>query len=259
MTQSCLYVGHVMHRRLRPGTHRLRHRVFWLLLDLDQIDGLAAKLRLFSHNKFNLIGFFDRDHGDGSDVPLRTQARITLQRAGCRSDDITIKLLCMPRILGYVFNPLSVYFCYRPDGALEAIIYEVHNTFGERHSYAIPGCGATSKVEQSCDKSFYVSPFLGMDMRYTFHVALPGAHLSIDIHGIEGDEPVIAASLAAKRRELSDHALLKAFIGYPLLTFKVIAAIHWHALRLVLKGFRIHRREPRAHRAMPAVDRPADR
>lgn len=254
MTQSCLYVGHVMHRRLRPRPYRLRHRVFWLLLDLDQIDGLAAKLRLFSRNRFNLIGFFDRDHGDGSDVPLRTQAQIALQKAGCRSDDIAIKLLCMPRILGYVFNPLSVYFCYRPDGALEATIYEVHNTFGERHSYAIPGYGATSTVEQRCAKSFYVSPFLGMDMHYAFHVALPGAHVKIDIDGMEGDEPVIAASLTAKRRRLSDITLLKAFVSYPLLTLKVIAAIHWHAVRLVLKGIRIQGREPRKIKAQPNLE-----
>jgi uncharacterized protein len=251
MTESsCIYAGHVMHRRLRPRAHRLRYRVFWLLLDLDGIDGLSEKLRFFSRNRFNLIGFFDRDHGDGSAVPLRTQAEQLLRRAGCRSDAVAkIKLLCMPRVLGYAFNPLSIYFCYRHGGALEAIIYEVHNTFGERHSYVIPGRGATSEIAQHCDKEFYVSPFLGMDMSYTFRVSLPEEHVGITIHGKEGDEPVIAASLSGSRRELSEAALLKTFLTHPLLTLKVIAAIHWHALRLVLKGFRIHAHEVAVRRS----------
>ena len=242
---SCIYVGHVIHHRLRPRKHRLRYRVFWLLLDLDDIDRLSQKLRIFSRNRFNLIGFFDRDHGDGGAVPLRTQAEALLRRAGCQPGQVgKIKLLCMPRILGYGFNPLSVYFCHRWNGALEAIIYEVHNTLGDRHSYVIPGHGATSRIEQRCEKTFYVSPFLGMDMSYTFHVSPPGAHLSIAIHGEERGEPVITASLSAARQEISEIALLKAFITHPLVTLKVIAAIHWHALRLLLKGFRIHAREP---------------
>jgi DUF1365 family protein len=257
MTQSsCIYVGHVVHHRLRPRAHRLRYRVFWLLLDLDDIDRLSERLRFFSRNWFNLIGFFDRDHGDGGVAPLRAQAETILRRAGCQPDQVAkIKLLCMPRILGYGFNPLSVYFCDRRDGALEAIIYEVHNTFGERHSYAMPGCGATSKVEQCCNKEFYVSPFLGMDMSYTFRVSLPGTHVSIAIHGNKGNEPVIAASLSGKRQELSDLALLKAFITHPLLGLKVIAAIHWHALRMVLKGFGIHAHAPAAR---PVVHRQAE-
>src|SRR5262245_13953970 len=150
---SCIYAGHVIHHRLRPRVHRLRYRVFWLLLDLDDIDHLAKKLRFFSRNRFNLFAFFERDFGDGTAVPLLTQAQTLLQRAGCQPGEVgTIKLLCMPRMLGYAFNPLSIYFCYRRDGALEAMIYEVHNTFGERHSYVIPGGGATSEVEQHCDK-----------------------------------------------------------------------------------------------------------
>lgn len=251
MTESsCIYAGHVTHHRLRPRVHRLRYRVFWLFLDLDDIDRLSGRLRFFSRNRFNLIGFFDSDHGDGSAVPLRTQAEALLRTAGCRADEAgTIKLLCMPRILGYGFNPLSVYFCHRRDGALEAIIYQVHNTFGERHSYVIAGGGATSEIEQTCGKDFYVSPFLGMDMSYTFRVSLPGEHVSVAIHGKERGEPIIAASLSGDRQELSEAALLKAFITHPLLTLKVIAAIHWHALRLVLKGFRVHAHGPSSRRS----------
>jgi uncharacterized protein len=253
---SSLYVGQVMHRRLRPREHRLRFRVFWLLLDLDEIDGLSAKLTFFSRNRFNLTSFFDRDHGDGSDVSLRQQVEAILQGAGCQSDRIMIKLLCMPRIMGYGFDPLSVYFCYRQDGSLEAIIYEVHNTFGERHSYVIPGHGAISRVvEQSCSKEFHVSPFLGMDMSYAFRVLLPCARVRIIIHGREGSEDVITASLSGVRTELSDRALLRVFVRHPLLTLKVITAIHWHALRLLLKGFRLHAHESTEHFAVTVVDR----
>ena len=244
---SCIYAGHVIHRRLRPRVQRLRYRVFWLLLDLEDIDHLAGKLRFFSRNCFNLFGFFERDFGDGSAVPLRTQAQTLLQKAGCQPGEVgAIKLLCMPRMLGYAFNPLSVYFCYRRDGGLEAIIYEVHNTFGERHSYVIPGNGATSKVEQHCDKEFFFFFFLGIDLSYAFHVSLPGADVGITIAGMERGRVVIAASLSGKRHGLSDAALLKAFILHPFLTVKVVLAIHWHALRLVLKGFRIHAYEPKA-------------
>jgi len=248
MTQvSCLYVGNVMHRRLRPRAHRLRYRAFWTLLDLDEIDRLSGWLKLFSRNRFNLASFHDRDHGDGSDVPIRQQVETLLRNHGYRSADISIRLLCFPRILGYGFNPLSIYFCQRPDESLEAIIYEVHNTFGERHSYVFPGNGETAEIiEQGCSKQFHVSPFLGMDMSYAFRVLLPARRVSVAIQGIRNDEPLIVASLSAMRCELTDGTLLKTFLAHPLLTLKVIAAIHWHALRMLCKGFHVHARKPAA-------------
>ena len=136
--RSTLYAGTVMHRRVRPRAHRLRYRVFWMLLDLDEIAALPHILRLFSHNRFNAVSFFDNDHGDGSGRPLRAQVEEHLQAAGIAPDGGPIRLLCMPRVFGYGFNPLSVYFCYQRDGSLAAMLYEVHNTFGERHSYLIP-------------------------------------------------------------------------------------------------------------------------
>jgi uncharacterized protein len=227
-----------------------------MLLDLDEIDGFSRQMKFFSRNRFNLMSFFDRDHGDGSDVSLRQQVEAVLRQAGCKPDRTTIKLLCMPRILGYGFNPLSVYFCYRQDGSLEATIYEVHNTFGERHSYVMPGHGATADVvEHRCGKEFYVSPFLGMDMSYEFRVLLPAARVNIAIQGKERDEAVIAASLSGTRRRLTDAALMKAFVSHPLLTLKVIAGIHWHALRMVLKGFRIHARAPAERHATATIAR----
>jgi DUF1365 family protein len=229
--------------------------VFWMLLDIDDIDRLSKHLRLFSRNRFNLTSFCDADHGDGGDVSLAEQARTLLQRAGCRTDQITIKLLCMPRILGYGFNPLSVYFCSRADGSLEAIIYEVHNTFGERHSYVMPVDGAAGEIiEQHCPKAFYVSPFLGMDLSYGFRVRPPAGQVEVSIHGKAQDKTIIAASLSGTRHELTDGALIKAFAGHPLLTVKVIAGIHWHALRMILKGFRFHPRQQAAPGAMRAAD-----
>lgn len=241
---SCLYTGHVVHRRVLPRAHRLRYRVFWMLLDLDEIDGLSKRLRFFSRNRFNIASFHDADHGDGSSVSLLEQAQTLLGRAGFRTDQFTIKLLCMPRILGYGFNPLSVYFCSGQDGALEVIIYEVHNTFGERHSYVVPVRGAkTDIVTQHCPKAFYVSPFLGMDLSYGFRVRPPAEKVEVSIHGKENDKTIITASLSGTRRELTDRMLIKTFASHPLLTLKVIAGIHWHALWMVLRGFRMFPRE----------------
>lgn len=252
---SCLYAGQIVHRRFRPREHRLRYRAFWMLLDLNDIDSLSNHLKFFSRNRFNLTSFFDTDHGDGSDVALLEQAQALLRRAGCHADQLTIKLLCMPRILGYGFNPLSIYFCSRHDGSLEAIIYQVHNTFGERHSYVIPVQGAATEIiEQHCPKEFYVSPFLGMDMSYGFRVRPPAAQVEVSINGKENGTTVIAASLAGTRHELTDDALIRAFTSHPLLTLKVIAGIHWHALRMALKGFRLHAREPAVQDAVKAAN-----
>ncbi|MGC2011685.1 MAG: DUF1365 family protein, partial [Pseudolabrys sp.] len=136
-SRSALYVGSVMHRRVRPRVHKFRYRAFWFLVDLDELPEIAGRLRLFSHNRFNLFSFQDKDHGDGTATPLRAQVERQLGEAGIHLAGGPIRLLCMPRTLAYCFNPLSIYFCYRADGTLAALVYQVHNTFGERHSYAM--------------------------------------------------------------------------------------------------------------------------
>ena len=145
MTVSAIYHGHVVHTRLRPVRHRLKHRLMWLLLDMDELPALSRQLWLFSLNRFNLVDFRDRDHGDRSCVPMRAQIDHHLSRAGLEPDGGAVRLLCMPRVLGTVFNPLSVWFCHRIDGSLRAMIYEVTNTFGDRHSYLIPVAEADTK------------------------------------------------------------------------------------------------------------------
>ncbi len=244
MTASGLYAGIVSHRRRRPRVHSLRYRIFQLLLDLDELPGLDRTLRLFSRNRFNLISFHDKDHGDGSGA-LRAYVEQVLRDGEAAFDGGPIRLLCLPRVLGYVFNPISVYFCHHRSGDLAAVLYEVNNTFGQRHSYlfAVPAA-AERELTHGCDKAFYVSPFMGMDMRYAFRVRPPGADLATTIQGFDAEGLLITAAFSGRRQEMTDAALWGAFVSHPLLTLKVVAGIHWEALKLLLKGVRLTRRPP---------------
>ena len=237
--QTSLYVGHVGHRRLKPRRHQLRYRAYWLLIDLDELDSLAGRLRFFSHNGFNLFAIYDRDHGDRSGNPLRAYVERELGAAGVALTGGRILLLTMPRILGYVFNPLSVYLCYRETGELAAVLYEVTNTGGERHTYLIAARESGPVAEQGCRKQLFVSPFLETDMHYDFRLQVPGSDVKLVIRASDTAGPVVVAWLSGTRRALSDRALLCVFFSHPLLTLKVIAAIHWEALRLWLKGVRL--------------------
>jgi DUF1365 family protein len=222
---------------MRPRAHRLKYRIFMLLLDLDEIDRVATQSRLFSRNRFNLMSFHDRDHGDRTGAPLRRQIEGHLAAARLGEAGASIRLLTMPRVLGYVFNPISVYFCHRADGTLGAILYEVSNTFGERHSYLIPVEEVVDgQVRQSCGKALHVSPFIAMDVSYDFRVAPPGERVTIAIAEHDADGLLLTASFAARRQALGDGALLRAFVTHPLLTLKVIGGIHWEALLLWIKG-----------------------
>lgn len=256
-TASALYAGSVMHVRLKPRRHRLAYRIFSLLLDLDELDALDRRLRLFSRNRFNIFSFHDGDHGGYGAGSLKAQVEGLLVSAGLEPDGGPVRLLAMPRLLGYAFNPLSIYFCHRRDGALLALLYEVNNTFGQRHSYLIPVSdgGDEGIVRQHCDKRFYVSPFIAMGMGYRFRIGLPDEGVAIHITGSDADGPLIVASFSGKRRELTDGELTKAFFAYPLLTLKVIAGIHWEALLLWAKGMRLYERpapppRPVSHVAM---------
>ncbi|WP_269713302.1 DUF1365 domain-containing protein [Caulobacter sp. NIBR2454] len=241
---SAIYVGQVRHKRVRPRDHALRYRVFMLFLDLNEIDAILGRLRLLLRGRFGLMSFNDADYGDRSGTALRPQIEARLAEAGIEGGG-AIRLLTMPRILGYGFNPLSLYFCHRPDGALAAIIYEVSNTFGERHSYLIatpePDDGT---VRQSAPKRFYVSPFMDMDLNYAFAVQPPGEGASVSIAVSDKTGPMLTASFVGARRPLTDKELLKAWLTHPLLTFKVMAGIHWEALKIWRKGVGFRRRPP---------------
>ncbi len=241
---SALYAGLVVHARLRPRRHRLRYRVFSLLLDLDELDALSRRLRLFGRNRPALFSFHDRDHADGGSELGAWVAR-QLAAAGVMLRDPKISVLCYPRILGYVFNPLTVWFCSE-GGALKAILYEVHNTYGERRTYVIPVEGGSTHIEQAAGKALYVSPFVPMDCTSAFHIEAPGERVVVAIDESDAKGLLLKASFAGTRRELSDRTLLVAFFAYPLMTLKVTAAIHWEALKLWLKGVPSFRHRPAA-------------
>jgi DUF1365 family protein len=245
MPQSCLYEGEVMHCRLRPVRHRFVYRVFSLLLDIDEIPRLARRLVLFSHNRFNLLAFCDRDHGPRDGSPLRPWIERHLAAEGIDLQNGRILVLCLPRLLGYVFNPLSLYWCYDAAGRLRAILYEVKNTFGEQHAYLLrvpPGRSADVPIYQRAAKIFHVSPFIGMAAVYRFRVREPEDRLSIHIREEDAEGDLLVAAHTGARRPLGDPALLRACLLFPLVTLKVIAAIHWQAFKLWRKGVRLHGR-----------------
>ncbi len=239
---SGIYPGLVTHARVRPRRHALAYRVYNMLFDLDELPELGRRFRFFSVDGFNLLSFHERDHGDGSGVPLREQIAGRLAAAGIVADG-PMRLLCYPRVLGLVFNPISTYFCHRADGVLAAILYEVNNTFGQRHSYLIPVVDPDARpIRQHCDKAFYVSPFMAMDMAYDFSVRPPGDEVALTVRGSDAVGTMITATFTGTRREISDGALLGTFLRHPLLMLKVVGGIHWEALKLVAKGMRLHSR-----------------
>lgn len=242
---SALYVGEVMHARHRPRRHRLRYRVFSLLLDLDELPALERRLWLFGHNRRAVYTFQDTDHGDGVAGGLRAWVERQLVDAGVDVDGIRIRLLCYPRIFGYVFNPLTVYFCSGPDGTVRAVLYEVCNTFRERHTYVIAVAGANSgAIRQSCAKELYVSPFVPMDCRYDFRIMPPDERVMVSINERDDEGPLLVATFSGKRFDISDRRLLSMLFKYPLMTLKVMGGIHWEALRLWMKGVPLHRHQP---------------
>ena len=249
MTTSAIYPGTVLHARTRPVRHRLHYRMLNLLLDLDELPALNARLRLFGHNRRALFEFREADHGDGSATPLRSQVQAQLRAAGLKPEGGRIRVLCMPRLLGMVFNPLTVYFCDAADGTPQALLYEVNNTFGQRHSYLIPvKPGEGALIRQRIAKDFYVSPFMDMALTYHFRVAPPGeaVSLAMEVHDAKG--VLLFAAFAGRRQALTDAGLLRAFLSHPLLALKVLGGIHWEALKLWRKGMALRPRPaPPAH------------
>jgi DUF1365 family protein len=247
MGASALYQGVVTHARFSPRRHRLRYRIFMLLLDLDELSSVLGRLKLLAAGRFGLLSFRAADHGDRTGGDLKAYAQGVLAEAGIVADG-PVRLLCMPRILGYGFNPLSLYFCHAADGALAAILYEVRNTFGERHSYlaAVPVQGGAlgARVRQTAPKRFYVSPFMDMDLAYDFEISPPGEVVAVTVGVRRGDETVLTASFWGQRSALTDANLLKAWLCHPLLSFKVIAGIHWEAIRILARGIGLRRRPP---------------
>jgi len=241
--KSALFPGHVTHARLRPKVHKLAYKIYSLLLDLDELDVLHRRLRLFSLNHFNLFSFREKDRGNGSAVSLRTQVEDAMRATDIEPDGGAIRLLTMPRILGWSFNPLSIFFCYNRDDQLTAILWEVDNTFKQRHGYMIPvEAEKGGRIVQTCDKAFYVSPFMDMKLRYEFEVQPPTDKLAVRINTFDDEGLVLTARHLARRVELTDAALLRAFFTIPFLTLRVVGGIHWEALKIWTKGMKLRKR-----------------
>lgn len=242
-----LYPGKVMHQRLRPFGHRFSYSVFSLLVDADRLGELAGLARLLSVNRAGILSFNERDHVEEDGETLRQFADRLLARAGLERPAARVLLLAYPRVFGYVFNPLSTYFAYDAQDRLVAIIYAVRNTFGERHSYVapvLPGESSAAGIRQTRTKIFHVSPFMDMGLRYHFRILPPGKAVRIRIHECAGNEPVLAATFNADAQRLTDASLARCLLKFPFMTLKVMAGIHWEALKLWLKGARFRTSPP---------------
>lgn len=239
---ATLYLGDVMHARLKPFGHRFSYRVMSLLIDLDRLDDADRRSMLFGVNRAALYSFHEKDHGPRDGSSLRAFAERAATALGIDLAGGCISLLCYPRLLGYAFNPLSIYFCRDADGDLTLIIYEVRNTFGEMHHYVLPVLTSERRsplIRQQQDKLFYVSPFIADATRYHFRISPPSETIRIRILETDREGPVLAATFNGKRRPLTGLGLLCAAVLLPLVTFKIVGAIHWQALRLWIKGAKI--------------------
>ena len=238
---SCIYNGFVNHTRFKPVKHFLKYNTFSLFVDLDEIEKLSKNNIIFSFNKFNIFSFYNEDHGDRDGLCLKKWAINSLKKFQIEKNINKIKLLCYPRIFGYVFNPLSIFYCYEND-SLKAIMYEVKNTFNEQHTYVFK-VKSNNEIYQTCKKKFYVSPFMEMKTFYNFRLLKPGKILNVFIKQRDNQGTLLTACQAGKRIEITSKNLFVQFLSHPLMSFKVIAAIHFEAFRLWAKGVKYVKRK----------------
>lgn len=249
MTASAIYEGRVTHRRLRPRAHALAYRIFQIYVDLDEASALSGKSRVFGFNRPRLLSLWERDHGDGSDTPLKSQIERMAAAEGFETGG-PVRLMTLPRVLGYAFNPISLFFCHAADGRLSAVVHQVNSTFGERCFYVLPA--GEGVFRQTADKRMHVSPFLEMEHAYHFRLREPGERFDLAIEVRRGETVFLTAGFNAERRPFTDAALMKAWLRHPLVTVKVIAGIHWEALKLWLKGVPLQGKPPATGHACPS-------
>lgn len=249
--RSHLLEGKVGHRRSRPFTYGLEHDVWYAALDLDELDEVDRRLRLFGRNRRGVATFRDADHMPVPATDVRAEILAHLRAEGEDPDGWRVTLVTNLRVLGYVFNPASFFLCRDGRGTLRVVVVEVHNTFGERHQYTLrPGHGGAGEPGEpgervaggdgpftaSMDKAFFVSPFISLDGRYSVHVRDEPAGLRLAINLRQDGAPLLSTSLVLRRVRLTDRSLLRMLLRHPLVSHRTIGLIHWHALRLWLRG-----------------------
>lgn len=254
--RSHLLEGTVAHHRAAPSYH-LAHDVYYAALDLDELDVVDRSMRLVGRNRRSLLEFRDADHWPEPATDLRDTVLAHLRAEGEDPTGWRITLITNLRVLGYVFNPASFYLCRDAGGDLRMVIVEVHNTHLERHLYTLRASAGRRGFVASMDKDFYVSPFLDMEGRYTVHVQDDPDRLRIAINERRDDAPVLATSLVLVRRRLTDRIALRLFLRYPLMTQRTMGLIHWHALRLWLRGVPFLRHGAAKRQAASARPTPA--
>ena len=243
INSSCIYNGQVIHKRFKPKEHFFKYKVFSLLIDLSEIHLLDKELKLFSYNKFNILSFHDIDHGPRDGTSLVDWVKNNLKNNNIDTKEITIKILCYPRIWGYVFNPLSIFFVYDKNLNLISILYEVKNTFGEQHTYVFKIDKDNQYFEHTCKKKFHVSPFIEMNCVYYFKIFKPENKLSVVINQNDESGKILFASQDGVKKILNNKNLLTSYLSHPLMSFKIIGAIHFEALKLWLKGIKLVRKK----------------
>ena len=238
---SAIYTGHVRHRRFSPVSHAFTYRLFMMYMDLDELPTLFENRWFWSVNRTNLASFNRADHVGDPTIPLGESIRQLVEaRTGCRPTG-PIRLLTHLRYFGYVFNPVSFYFCYdESDRHVETIVAEITNTpWGERHCYVLgdkDNCAQGSRKRYHLDKVFHISPFIDMDVAYDWRFTEPTSQLAIHMQNLRKGKPFFDATMRLQRRELSGPSLARMLVQYPMMTAQVIAAIHWQALKLWAKG-----------------------
>ena len=236
---SFIYTGNVIHKRFKPKIHYFKYKVFSLLVDLSELELLDKSLKIFSYNKFNIVSFYDKDHGARDGSSIKMWVINNLKKNDIDTNNIQIKLLCYPRIFGYVFNPLSVFYVYDNNSNLISILYEVKNTFGEQHTYIFKTDINHNLIQHTCKKKFHVSPFIEMDCIYFFRLLKPGNKISVIIDQNDKEGKVLYASQDGIRSEMTNANFIKSYLKHPLMTFKIIVAIHFEAFKLWTKGIKL--------------------
>jgi|TARA_B100001093_G_scaffold410930_1_gene400334 DUF1365 family protein len=238
MISSSIYNGQVVHKRFKPKVHSFKYNVFSLLIDLSELNTLDQKVYFFSYNKVNLISFYDKDHGERDGSSLKDWVHKHLKKNKVSIDNIKIKILCYPRIFGYVFNPLSVFYVYNSINQLISVLYEVKNTFGEQHTYVFRVEKDNNLIKNNCSKKFHVSPFIEMNCNYFFRLLKPGNKISVIIDQYDSEDKILYASQDGVRTDFNTKYLIKSYLKHPIMTFKIILAIHYEAFKLWTKGIK---------------------